>query len=373
MENKKGGDLICRRPETIIEARFNLTKKQNDILDMVFASIENDDKLRYEIDVAKYGKLYNIKDKSNIYRDLKKAVRTFEGKGFAITTLTEKKKEHRIYFAWFSRIDYIEGESKIILELGQSLKELMLGAKKACFYQLKYSLNFHNIYSKRIYYYLKSFENSNGNGTGWRIDNLDELRYKLECPKSYNVYYEFKRMVLNPAYEEINGNSDISFEYEETKIKGKVTSLKFYIKANKLNTKAIDEVCSTTEGKYTNEEEKCSEESINEVQAVFKEGITGLEAKKLLDTAKGDIYIIKEKYEIAKVTSDIKGLMGWMLDAIKVDYQPPKGKKKVGSFNDYEQRAYDFDILEKRLLGWDNNEKDESGEEYQQLSMKGEQ
>ena len=70
MENKRGGDLICRRPEIIIEARFNLTKKQNDILDMVFASIENDDKLRYEIDVAKYGKLYNIKDKSNIYRTL---------------------------------------------------------------------------------------------------------------------------------------------------------------------------------------------------------------------------------------------------------------------------------------------------------------
>lgn len=243
----------------------------------------------------------------------------------------------------------------------------MLGAKKACFYQLKYSLNFHNIYSKRIYYYLKSFENSNGNSTGWRIDNLNELRYKLECPKSYNVYYEFKRMVLNPAYEEINGSSDISFEYEETKIKGKVVSLKFYIKANKLNkkgTKFIDEVCATTDDKYIYEEEKYSAKFINKVQAIFKESVTGLEAKKLLDTAKGDIHIIKEKYEIAKVTSGIKGLMGWMLDAIKGDYQPPKGKKKVGSFNDYEQRAYDFDILEKRLLGWDNNEKDETGEEY---------
>ena len=367
MENKKGGDLICKRPETIIEARFSLTKKQNDILDMVFASIENDDNLRYEIDVAKYSKLYNIKDKSNVYRDLKKAVRTFEGKGFAITTLTEKKKEHRIYFVWFSRIDYIEGESKIILELGQSLKQLMLGAKKACFYQLKYSLNFHNIYSKRMYYYLKSFGNSNGNGTGWRFDNLDELRYKLECPKSYNVYYEFKRMVLKPAYEEINGDSDISFEYEETKVKGKVTHLKFYIKANQSSTKAIDEVCATKK-EETFEEKKEAISPINEVKAIFKENITGLQAKFILDTAKGDINIIKEKYEIAKVTPGIKGMVGWMCDAIKRDYQQLKGNVEIqnGSFNNYEQRAYDFDNLEKKLLGWDNNERDEAGEEFQQ-------
>ena len=54
MENKKGGDLICKRPETIIEARFSLTKRQNDVLDMVFSSIEDDNKLRYEIDVVKY-------------------------------------------------------------------------------------------------------------------------------------------------------------------------------------------------------------------------------------------------------------------------------------------------------------------------------
>ncbi|MBU3129462.1 DnaD domain protein [Clostridium tagluense] len=32
------------------------------------------------------------------------------------------------------------------------------------------------------------------------------------------------------------------------------------------------------------------------------------------------------------------------------------GKPAKGSFNDYEQRAYDFDELEKKLLGWDKND-----------------
>ena len=49
MEIKKGGELICKRPEAIIEARYTLTKRQNDIMDMVFASIEDDDKYQYEI------------------------------------------------------------------------------------------------------------------------------------------------------------------------------------------------------------------------------------------------------------------------------------------------------------------------------------
>lgn len=97
---------------------------------------------------------------------------------------------------------------------------------------------------------------------------------------------------------------------------------------------------------------------IKAVQAIFEEVIKAKDAESLLNFANGDINIIKEKYEIAKVTSEIKGLMGWMLNAIKGDYQPPKGKKRVGSFNDYEQRSYDFDILEKKLLGWDNNDEE---------------
>ncbi|GCD12366.1 hypothetical protein [Clostridium tagluense] len=46
-------------------------------------------------------------------------------------------------------------------------------------------------------------------------------------------------------------------------------------------------------------------------------------------------------------------MVGWLIDAIKKDYQPPISKVKVGKFNDYVQREYDFDKLEKKLLGWE--------------------
>ena len=67
----------------------------------------------------------------------------------------------------------------------------------------------------------------------------------------------------------------------------------------------------------------------------------------------------------------VDSVVGTMIDAIRKDYQAPKGKEKGGSFNDYEQRDYDFNELERQLLGWDKEETvKETGEEFQELSMK---
>jgi plasmid replication initiation protein len=60
-----------------------------------------------------------------------------------------------------------------------------------------------------------------------------------------------------------------------------------------------------------------------------------------------------------------------MIKAIKENYTIPKGKVKVCSFNDYEQRDYDFNELERKLLGWDKEETvKETGEEFQQLTIR---
>ena len=231
MGDSKNENLL--RPETIIEARYSLTKRQNDVLDIVFDSIKDDNKFVYDIDITQYGRRYNMTDKNITYGDLKKSVLSFEGRGFLATKKIGFKKENRMYFSWFSHILYLDDELKIIIELDPTLKKLMLNAKKTSYYQMKYRFDFHNIYSKKIYYKLRCCENRDKEGNGWEVDNLDELRDELGCPKTYERYADFKRFVLKPAYEEINGDSDISFEVEEIKIKSKVTSLKFHIKSNK--------------------------------------------------------------------------------------------------------------------------------------------
>jgi len=121
--------------------------------------------------------------------------------------------------------------------------------------------------------------------------------------------------------------------------------------------------------KPTFEEGKRSTELINGIKCIFKESVTDLQAKTLLNTTKGDLNTIKEKYEVAKVTPGIKNIVGWMIDAIKKDYQAPIGKIKVHNFNDYEQRTYDYNDLERKLLGWDKNEKDDAGKNFNQGNM----
>ena len=87
----KKGKYIAVRPSRLIEARYDLTASQNDILDIVLSKIDNDNNYLYELNINDYKTLYNT-DTSNIYRDLKKAVKEFEGKGFYLID-NENKKE----------------------------------------------------------------------------------------------------------------------------------------------------------------------------------------------------------------------------------------------------------------------------------------
>jgi plasmid replication initiation protein len=331
----KKGKYIAVRPNTLIEARYDLTSNQNDILDMVLSKIENDDSYLYELNINDYKRLYK-NNTSNIYRDFKKAVKEFEGDGFYLIDNQNKKE---IFFAWFASILYSDAEGKVVVEIGQRLKGLLIEMKKRIYYKIEYPLNFNSIYSKRIYYYLKSFED-----TGWRIDNLDVLRKKLQCPKSYDKYGLFRAKVLDMAYKEINNYSDISFEFEPIKTGRKVTNIKFIISSNESkNEIAATKVAKAPEGM----------ESIEKVKSImYGHEITSLEAKKIYDSSEGDFELIEKVYKDFK-NKQVGNFVGAMISMVKPGvYNDPKGNDKKTKFNDYEQRSYDYNDLEKKLLGW---------------------
>lgn len=344
----KKGKYIAVRPSRLIEARYDLTASQNDILDIVLSKIDNDNNYLYELNINDYKTLYNT-DTSNIYRDLKKAVKEFEGKGFYLID-NENKKE--IFFSWFASILYLNEEGKIVVEVGQRLKKLLVEMKKRIYYKIEYPINFRSIYSKRIYYYLKSFED-----TGWRIDNLDELRKKLQCPKSYNKYSFFRIKVLEIAKKEINNYSDLQFDYEEIKTKRKVTSIRFFIKPNKKSNIEDNEIALD---KYNIKEKVEELETLNlikQVQKIFtKHKITEHEAKCMLKDANNNLELINKCYRYALSKNINENFVGYIRTIIKDFHEPQKNiKTKTDNFNDYEQRNYDFDALEKKLLGWDSS------------------
>ena len=340
----------------IVEASYKLSVGEQRVIYVLTSMINKDDEdfKLYKFTAKEFADIIGTKSK-NIYSQVAQYVEALRDRDLTII-----KEKSILKTKWLSSAEYFVDEGYVELEFSPKLKPyLLLLKKRFTKLSLEQMVTFNSQYSGRIYELLKQYQN-----IGYRIFKIEDLKSLLGIEiGEYKLYGDFKRKILLKSQKEINYDSEILIDFEEIKKGRKVESIRFIIKTN---GKAISEVCATEEGKCTNEAEKYSIGDKKAVQAIFEEVIKVKDAESLLNFANGDIDIIKEKYEIAKVTSDIKGLMGWMLNAIKGDYQLPKGKKKGGSFNDYEQRSYDFDILEKRLLGWDHNEKDEVGEEFQQ-------
>ena len=358
---------VAIRSSNFVEARFALSSKQNDILDILFSQIDNDDKLTYEIPIDKYKSIYKS-DTSNIYRDFKKAIKSFEKKGFY---LYDVEKDEEIYYAWFTKIRYINKEGRIEVDIHKDLKALMYDTKQKIYYDIFYTLNFSSSYSKRMYYYLKMFED-----TGWRKDAIEDLAKKLECPQSYKIFRNLDKYVLQVAKNEINSLSDLLIDYSVEKVGRKPVYVKFTIKNKKelLSNKEIVVDLDLPDAIV----------DLNFVKNIVLEQITEEDRNKLIKIC-ADINYNKEKYKsitdyfikkynIAKKyyynTINQDGtFIAILISALKEDWGDNKVKvkkksvenktKKQGHFNNFEQRQYDLSPngkMERMLLGWDDED-----------------
>lgn len=341
--------LVTKSNYFIMNCNYDLSLQEQKVILTLASMVQpNDEEFKpYIFKISEFMKLLGVEDKSK-YTEIPKITKELIKKAFEI-----QEGNTLIQTAWLSSARYEKGSGAVTLKISPDLKPYMLKLSSMFTqYKLANILSMKSKYSPRIYEILKCNEFKQ---QGFIEIEIEELRKLIKSENVYPLYANFKQKLLLVTQKEIHKLTDISFEFEEIKTGRKITSLKFYIYGNKSNNKAKEEVCATVEGKHTIEEEKLSTGLINEIKAIFKEDITGLQAKSILDTAKGDINIIKEKYKLAENMSEIGSVVGWIIKAIKEDYQPPKGKIKTGGFNDYEQRAYDFDKLEKGLLGWENS------------------
>lgn len=353
--------LITKSNYFIMNCNYDLSLEEQKII-LTLASMvqpKDEDFKSYKFRIVDFMKLLGVENQAK-YTEIPKITKELMKKVFEI-----QEGDTLIQTAWLSGAMYKKGTGYVELTFSSYLKPYMLKLS-SMFTQYKLSniLSMKSKYSPRIYEILKCNEFKK---QGFIEIEVEGLRKLIKADEVYPKYNDFKRYVVERTQKELKKISDISFDFEEIKTGRKVTSLKFHIKTNKSSEKPNDEVCATREGKSTLQEEQSFKELIKAVKTIFKEVITGLQAKTLLDTAKGDINIINEKYALSQNVAKIDNIVGWVIKAIKEDYTTQKGKNKTkGTFNDYEQRDYDFDKLEKKLLGWDSNETDEVGEEFQQ-------
>ncbi len=334
-------NYIVTKSNNLINCNYNLSLQEQKIILTLASMVQpQDDNFKpYVFKIKDFMKLLGIDNKAK-YTEIPKITKELMQKVFEI-----KKGNKVTQLAWLSSAEYEKGTGMVELEFSPKLKPYMLGLKEFyTSYKLGNVLSLKSKYSIRLYEILKS--NAYRKCIEIEIEELKNMVGSKE--KAYNIYNNFKNRILTKAQNELAEKTDINFRYEEIKTGRKVTSIKFYITTNKTTCK--NEIAATLA--QPNQKPQENTDAIKLVKEIIREPITDDEAQSILGSANGDIHIIKEKYGYSVAAAKIGNVVGWLIDAIKKDYKPAKGKVKVDKFNDYEQRFYDFDELEKQLLGW---------------------
>ncbi|MBD5589604.1 replication initiation protein [Clostridium botulinum] len=320
----------------LIEASYTLTVIEQKLIRLLASMIKKDDTdfKEYKFKTKDLIKILNTSD-SRFYRDIDNITDLLMQRIIKIKDISNGEFEK---YHWVDVAKYKKGV--LILKINKDLKPFYLSLDWYTKYQFKNIMQFKSTYSFRMYELLKQYEK-----IGYRIITINEIRSMLDIKKNkYPKYANLKQKVIKVSINEININTDLFIDYEEVKESRKITSIKFYIKS-KVQDKARNEIVVSLEDKES--------DYIKEVKSILDEEITNLQAKQIYDAAKGNIDLIKEKYNIAKESNNIKSIVAFMVSALKEDYKGSISKKKVDRFNDFEQRSYDFKKLESQLLGWE--------------------
>lgn len=213
---------IVKQDYKIINAKYKLNTSEIKFIMTVLAQINmNDEEFStYEIKVSELEE--KLQAEQNETR-LKQFAKQLMSKPLEVPTDTGW-----IVFNWFSKIQYIRGQSKFIVRIDGDLKPYLLDLKKRFVqYNLRYILPLTSNYSIRIYQLLKEYEKATK-----RTFTVDELMDILQVPKSLKRYDNFKRKILKVAEKELIEHCDIFFEYEEIKEGKRVNEILFRIKKN---------------------------------------------------------------------------------------------------------------------------------------------
>jgi plasmid replication initiation protein len=316
----------------LIEASYTLTVIEQKLIRLLASMIKKDDEQikEYEFKTKDLIKILNTSD-SRFYRDIDSITDLLMQRVIKIKNFD--KKEFKKYH-WIETAEYKNGILK--LKINGKMKEFYLNLNWYTKYQLKNIMQFRSTYSFRLYEFFKQYEN-----IGFRLITINELRVALEINgKQYPKYANLKQKVINKAISEININTDLHIELVELKEARKVVSIKFYIKQNK----AINEIAATTE--------KPSSDIIKQVQTIcHKHKITEREASCILIDANNNIDLIKQCYEYLLTKDNVKNIVGYMRKLV-IGFDEPQSNIKIDNFNNFEQREYDFEELEKKLKSW---------------------
>ncbi len=305
---------------------------------------EDEDFKTYSISVKDFLNLLEIEDKSK-YVELPRLT-----KGLMSKVIEIRKPHSLLQVTWFASAEHKQGEGVIEIQFSPKLKPYLLNLKdNFVTYGLNHVSKLSSKYSIRIYELLKGNEFKNQKSVDF---DLQDFREMVGIPdENYTKYSNLKQKVLLAAQTEIKESTDIAFDFEELKVGRKVVGIKFFIKVNNTQNSKRKEFLPPSEGNTASINENPLESKLEPLRAIMDKSITNLEIKKIYDAGKGELEKIIKVYYYAK-DKEVGNLVGYVIGILKNGFNDPK-KNVPKSKKDFDEREYDYDDLEKKLLGWD--------------------
>lgn len=325
--------------------------------------------------IAELRRIFNMKTGNSFYKTIDNATKDMAGQYIGISDPS------RGYFDYVTIISRATLDNGVLtIKFNSDLAEYLQNVK-ANFTMLNLTtmLSFTSIYSFRLFELLKShcYGKRHENKSTFLVDfGLSELKLELGCVdskeknvmdilrksdspdydeavsvavnKCFDNWDNFRRRVLLRAVDEINEKTNMKVEMEPVKNGkgGKVRRVNFYVtylddatSINKINAdKPISDI--STEEKF---------KRFEEINAILK----GLELsfkdlQTISEKANYDVDRVKKAYEVMnEYSGDINNVVGFILKAIKDDYQKPVKvkRKKKNSFMNFDGGDVDADEL----------------------------
>jgi len=343
--------LITKSNYFIMNSSYDLSLEEQKIILTLASMVQPDDEefKPYKFRIADFMELLGVETQTK-YTEIPKITKELMKKVFEI-----QEGDTLIQTAWLSGAKYKRGSGEVELTFSSYLKPYMLKlGSMFTQYKLANVLSMKSKYSPRIYEILKCNEFKK---QGYIEITIDDLRKLLKAETIYPLYANFKQKLLIPTQKELKKLSDIYFDFEEIKTGRKVTSLKFYIRSNKnkahKNNSASDEIAATVSN-YKEEIPMDHEDEIKLIILMMKDhNISALEARKIYNSACGDLKHITKIYNYFK-NKNADNFVALMIKMVKPgEFIEPKKNAAKTKFNNFNGRDYDYDELEKKLLGWD--------------------
>lgn len=212
---------VAFQSNALINARYEMTAFQKKILLYIISMIQPDDEdfKQYIINVKDFVSNTDYKSKM-LYGKLRQETKALIGKVYEI-----EEADRLSQISILSEAVYLKGKGTIEVRFTPALKPYLLQLKEHfTATPLKYILSFKSVHSMRIYEMLHQFKS-----TGFFVEKVEKLKYRLKIEDKYQSYSAFKKYVLKQAQKEL-AQTDMAFTFKEIKEGRRIDRLEFNIK-----------------------------------------------------------------------------------------------------------------------------------------------